>query len=98
MSISWLEHDIENEFKIQLTCDYRIDFKSGQTSNSFTPNQQERINGSYVISKSYFNQNTGIYKATISVNSKKYGQIDSRFRNFSTIYSSFIKESECNVN
>lgn len=98
MPIGWFGYDIKNEFYIQLTCDYSFSGKSGQTINSFTPNQQERTNGSYVIPKSYFNQETGIFKATISVTSKKQGSVDNRFKVNSTIECIYTKESECNVN
>lgn len=98
MTISWAGHDISSEFNIQLACDYNKDNTYGQTSDLFTPNQQERTTGTYVISKSYFNQQAGIYKATVTLTSKARGTVDSRFRINSTIVSKYIKESECNVN
>ena len=98
MDIIWKGYDIENEFQIQLTCDYRTSTSSGQTSNTLIPDQNERISGSYIISKSYFNQKEGIYKATVRITSKTNGTIDPGFRDNSKIYSYFIKESECNVN
>ena len=98
MDINWKGYDIENEFQIQLTCDYRTSTSSGQTSNTLIPDQNERISGSYIISKSYFNQKEGIYKATVRITSKTNGTIDPGFRDNSKIYSYFIKESECNVN
>lgn len=98
MAINWKGHDTSNEFKILLTCDYNADNVTGQTSDIFTPNQQERSSGSYTISKSYFNQKAGIYKATVSITSTSNGTVDSRFRTGSKIYSKYEKVSECNVN
>lgn len=98
MQISWLGHDISSDLKIELTCNYQTDIRSGQTNNSFTPKQQERSQGLYMIPSSYFNQEEGIYKATVTVTSKTTGVIDSRFRTYSVIQSIYIKESECNIN
>ncbi len=98
MQINWKGYETVNDFKIHLICDYRRAGESGQTRDWFTPNEKERAGGSYVISKSYFNQEVDIYKATVRVSSKKCGTVDPRFRSGSKICSSFIKESECNVN
>jgi len=98
MPIEWKGYETNNNFQIQLECDYRLDNNAGQTSDSFTPNPQERASGTYIISKSYFNQQVGIYKATVTIESNKHGTIDPRFRTNSEISSSFEKVSECNVN
>ena len=98
MDISWKGSEIQNEFEILLTCNYSADSESGQTSDLFTPNYQERLSGTYIISKSYFNQKDNIYKASVKISSKKNGTIDPVFRSGATIYSYYEKISECNVN
>ena len=98
MEINWQGHDVLNDFQIHLMCRYATNPGSGLTNNSFIPNQQERANGSYIISKSYFNQEEEIYEALVFMNSQKKGTIDSRFRIYSEITSTFKIDSNCDVN
>ena len=95
MEINWQGHDIQNEFEISLNCIYTT---GAGYPKYFYPDIQERTNGSYLIPNFYFNEEEGIYEALVSINSKKYGTIDSSFRDYSEIYSSFNKASKCDVN
>lgn len=100
MLIHWNDRDITSEFEIELNCTYSSSSKSskGQTTDIFTPNQQERTEGAYSIHKSYFNQEPNIYMAKVIVRSKVYGEVDPGFDDGSKIYSSFSKYSVCDVN